>query len=143
MTVSIDDPAVEEVVDLGDDKGTQKTKLNVGGEGREEVSDRGSKRVVDVAKGDVVGGGREAGTGAEYEGGDAEESGLELVGGGDEGSMVGGALKSDDCREVRRHTKEFVLGDKVQEGEGVSVGDWLPGVAVFVADNVMMWMAAR
>ena len=59
MTVSIDDPAVEDVVDLGDDKGTQKTKLNVGGEGREEVSDRGSKRVVDVAKGDVVGGGRD------------------------------------------------------------------------------------
>ena len=56
MTVSIDNPAVEEVVDLGDNEGTQKTKLNVGGEGRKEVSDRGSKGVVDVAKGDVVGG---------------------------------------------------------------------------------------
>ena len=53
MTISIDDLAIEEVVDLGDDKGTQKTKLNAGGEGREEVLDRGSKGVVDVAKGDI------------------------------------------------------------------------------------------
>ena len=42
-----------------------------------------------------------------------EESGLELVGGGDEGSMVGGTLKSNDRREVQRRTKEFVLGNEV------------------------------
>ena len=90
-----------------------------------------------------MGGRREAGAGAEYEGGNTEESGLELVDGGDEGSMVGGALKSDDRREVRRHMKEFVLGNKVQEGEGVSVSDWLPRVTVFMVDNViLMWVAA-
>ena len=55
---------------------------------------------MDVTKGDVVSGGREAGMGTEYESGDAEESGLELVGGGDKGSMMGGALKSDDRWEV-------------------------------------------
>jgi hypothetical protein len=68
MTVSIDDPAIEEVVDLGDDEGTQKTKLDAGGEVREEVLDRGSKGVVDVAKGVVEGGRREAGAGTKYEG---------------------------------------------------------------------------
>ena len=88
-------------------------------------------------------GGRESGTGAEYEGGDAEESGLELVSGGDEGSMVGGALKSDDHREVWRHTKEFVLGNKVEEGGGVSVHYRSPGVVGLVADNViLMWVVA-
>ena len=51
---------------------------------------------MDVTKGDVVRGGCKSGAGTEYEGGDAEESGLEEVGGGDEGSMVGGALKCDD-----------------------------------------------
>ena len=143
MAVSIDDPAVEEVVDLGDDKGAQKTKLDVGGEGREEVADGGSKGVVDVPKGDVVRGRGEAGAGTEYEGGDAEESCLEEVGGGDEGSMVGGALKSDDRRKVRRRTKEFVLGDEVEEGGGVSVGHWLPGVVALVADDViLMWVTA-
>jgi hypothetical protein len=112
--------------------------LDVGGEGREEVADGGSKRVVDVPKGDVVGGGCEAGAGAEYEGGDAEESGLEEVGGGDEGSMMGGALKCDDRREVRRRTKEFVLGNEVEEGGGVSVSYWSPGVVGLVADNVIL-----
>ena len=96
MTVNIDKLAVKEVMDLRDNEDTQKTKLNVGGKGREEVSDRGSKEVVDVAKGDIVGGRQEAGTGAKYEGGDAKESGLELVGGGDEQSMVGASLKSND-----------------------------------------------
>jgi hypothetical protein len=76
---------------------------------------------MDVPKGDVVGGGCKAGAGTEYEGGDAKESGLEEVGGGDEGSMMGGALKCDDCREVRRRTKEFVLRNEVEEGGGVSV----------------------
>ena len=57
--------------------------------------------------------------------------------------MVGGALKSDDWQEVWRRTKEFVLGNEVQEGGGVSVGHWLPRVVVFVADNViLMWVAA-
>ena len=55
---------------------------------------------MDVTKGDVVSGGREAGMDTEYEGRDAEESGLKLVGGGDKGSMMGGALKSDGHREV-------------------------------------------
>jgi len=110
----------------------------VGGEGREEVSDGGSKGVVDVTKGDVVSGGREAGAGAKYEGGDTEESGLELVGGGDEGSMVGGALKSDDRREVRRRTKEFVLGNEVEEGGRVSGRHGLPGVVGLVSDNVIL-----
>ena len=143
MTVSIDNLAIEEVMDLGDDEGTQKTKLDVGREGREEVSDRGSKGVVDVAKRDVVGGGRETGMGAEYEGGDMKESGLELVGGGDKGSMVGGTLKSDDRREVWRRTKEFVLGNEVEEGGGVSVGYWLPGVVGLVADDViLMWVTS-
>ena len=108
----------------------------MGGEGREDVADGGSKRVVDVPKGDVVGGGCETGAGTEYEGGDAEESSLEEVGGGDEGSMVGGALKCDDCREVRRCTKEFFLENEVEEGGGVSVSYWLPGVMGLMADNV-------
>jgi hypothetical protein len=56
MTVSIDDPAIKEVVDLGNDEATQKTKLDVDGKGREEFLDRGSKGVVDVAKRDIVGG---------------------------------------------------------------------------------------
>ena len=56
ITVSIDNPAVEEVMNLRDNKGTQKPKLDVGGKGQEEVSDRGSKGVVDVAKGDVMDG---------------------------------------------------------------------------------------
>jgi hypothetical protein len=141
MTVSIDSPAVEEVVDLWDDKGAQKTKLDVGGEGREEFANGGPKGVVDVSKGDVVSGGHESGAGTEYEGGDAEESGLELVGGGDEGSVVGGALKSDDRREVRRRTKEFVLGNEIEEGGGVSVRYWSPRVVVLVADDViLMWV---
>ena len=72
----------------------------MGGEGREEVSDRGSKGVVDVTKGNVVGGGQETSADTKYEGGDAEESGLELVSGGDEQSMVGGPLKSDDSQKV-------------------------------------------
>ena len=38
--------------------------------------------------------------GAKYEGGNADESGLELVGGGNERGMVEGALKSDDSWEV-------------------------------------------
>ena len=113
MTISIDDLAIEEVVDLGDDKGTQKTKLNAGGEGREEVLDRGSKGVVDVAKGDIKDGRWEASAGAKYEGGDVEESGLELVSGGDKRSMMGATLKSDDSREVRGVAKEFILGNKV------------------------------
>jgi hypothetical protein len=142
MTVSIDRPPVEEVVDLWDDKGAQKTKLDVGGEGREEIPDGGSERVVDVTKGDVVGGGCKSGAGTEYEGGDAEESGLELVGGGDEGSMMGGALKCDDRREVRRRTKEFVLGNEVEEGGGVSVSYWPPGVVGLVADNVILMRVA-
>ena len=116
----------------------------MGGEGREEVADGGSKGVVDVPKGDVVGGRGEAGAGTEYEGGDAEESCLEEVGRGDEGSMVGGALKSDDHREVRRRMKEFVLGNEVKEGGGVSVSHWSPGVMGLMADNViLMWVAAR
>ena len=93
---------------------------------------------MDVSKGDVVSGGCETGAGTEYEGGDAEESCLEEVGGGDEGSMVGGALKSDDRREVRRRTKEFVLGDEVEEGGGVSVRYWSPGVVGLVADDVIL-----
>jgi hypothetical protein len=113
MTISIDDPAVKEVVDLGDDEGIQKTKLDVGREFRKEVPDRGSKGVVDVAKGNVKGGRREAGVGTKYEGGDAEESGLELVGGGDERSMVGAVLKSNDSREVQGVAEELVLGNKV------------------------------
>ena len=72
----------------------------MGGEGREEVADRGSKGIVDVPKRDVVSGGRKSGVGAEYEGGDTEELGLELVSGGDEQSMVGGPLKSDDSQKV-------------------------------------------
>jgi hypothetical protein len=110
----------------------------VGGEGREEVADGGSKGVMDVPKGDVVGGGCETGAGTEYEGGDAEESGLEEVGGGDKGSMIGGALKCDDRREVRRRTKEFVLGDEVEESGGVSVSHRSPGVVGLVADNVIL-----
>jgi hypothetical protein len=113
MTISIDDPAIKEVVDLGDNEGTQKTKLDAGREVREEVPDRGSKGVVDVAKGDVEAGRQEAGGGAKYEGEDAEESGLELVGGGDKRSMVGAALKSNDSREVWGVAEEFVLGNKV------------------------------
>ena len=93
---------------------------------------------MDVTKGDVVRGRGKSGAGTEYEGGDAEESGLEEVGGGDEGSMVGGALKSDDRREVRRRTKEFVLGNEVEEGGGVSVSHWSPGVVGLVADNVIL-----
>ena len=85
----------------------------MGGKGREEVSDRGSKGVVDVAKGDIMGGRQEASTGAKYEGGDAEESGLKLVGGGDEQSMVGAPLKSNDSQEVQRCTEEFILENKV------------------------------
>ena len=56
MTISIDDPAIEEVMNLRNIEGTQKTKLDMGGKGRKEVSDKGSKGVVDVAKGDIVGG---------------------------------------------------------------------------------------
>ena len=98
---------------------------------------------MDVTKGDVVRGRGKSGAGTEYEGGDAEESGLEEVGGGDEGSMVGGALKCDDRREVRRRTKEFVLGNEVEEGGGVPVGHWLPGVMALVADDViLMWVMA-
>jgi hypothetical protein len=116
----------------------------VGGEGQEEFADGGPKGVVDVTEGDVVSGGCESGAGAEYKGGDAEESGLKLVGGGDEGSMVGGALKSNDRREVRRRTKEFVLGNEVEEGGGVSVRYWLPRVVALVADDViLMWMMPR
>ena len=59
MTVSIDNSTIEKVVDLWDNKGTQKTKLGMGGEGQEEVSDRGPKEVVDVTKGDVMDGGWE------------------------------------------------------------------------------------
>ena len=99
---------------------------------------------MNVTKGDVVGGGQETSVGAKYECGDVEESGLELVGGGDKGSMVGGALKSDDCWEVRRHTKEFVLGNKVEEGDGVSVHYRLPRVMGFVANDViLMWVTSK
>ena len=42
-----------------------------------------------------------------------EESGLELVSGGDKRSMMGATLKSDDSREVRGVAKEFILGNKV------------------------------
>ena len=106
--------------------------------------DGGSKRVVDVPKGDVMGRGCETGAGTEYEGGDTEESGLEEVGGGDEGSMMGGALKCDDRREVRRRTKEFVLGNEVEEGGGVSVSYGLPRVVGLVADDViLMWVTSR
>ena len=112
------------------------------GKGREEVPDEGSKRVVDVTKGDVVCGECESGTGTEYEGGDAEESGLEEVSGGDEGSMMGGALKCNDCREVRRRMKEFILGNEVEEGGRVSVSYWPPGVVGLVADNVILMRVA-
>ena len=92
----------------------------------------------------VMSGGCESGVGAKYEGGDTEESGLELVSGGDKGSMVGGALKSNDRQEVWRRTKEFVLGDEIEEGGGVSVHYRSPGVVGLVADNViLMWVAAR
>ena len=64
MTVSIDNPAVKEVIDFWDDKGTQQTKLNVGGKGQEEFSDGGSKEVVDVTKRDIVDGRWEVGTDA-------------------------------------------------------------------------------
>ena len=93
---------------------------------------------MDVTKGDVVCGRCESGAGTEYEGGDAEESGLELVGGGDEGSMVGGALKSNDRWEVRRRTKEFILGNEVEESGGVSVRYRSPGVVGLMADNVIL-----
>ena len=112
--------------------------MDVGGKGREEVTDGGSKRVVDVPKGNVMGGGCETGVGTEYEGGDTEKSGLEEVGGGDEGSMVGGALKCDDRREVWRRTKEFVLGNEVEEGGGVSISYWSPGVVGLMADDVIL-----
>ena len=93
---------------------------------------------MDVPKGDVVDGGCETGTGTKYESGDAEESGLEEVGGGDKGSMMGGALKCDDRREVWRHTKEFILGNEVEEGGGVSVSYWSPGVVGLMVDNVIL-----
>ena len=82
--------------------------------------------------------------GAKYEGGNAEESGLELVSGGIKGSMVGGALKCNDHREDRRCMKEFVLGNEVEKGGGVSVHYRLPGVMGLVADNViLMWVTSR
>ena len=96
MTVSIDDLTIKEAVDLRNNEGFQKTKLDIGGEEWKEVLDGGSKRVVNIAKGDVIGGRWEAGVGVKYESEDAEESGLELVSGGDKWSMVGAPLKSDD-----------------------------------------------
>ena len=60
------------------------------------ISDGGSKEIVDVTKGNVVGGRREAGAGAKYEGRDVEESGLELAGKGDKQSIVEAPLKSND-----------------------------------------------
>ena len=71
---------------------------------------------MDVAKGDIVGGRQEASIGAKYEGGDAEESGLELVGGGDEQSMVEAPLKSNDSWEVQRCTEEFILENTSLKG---------------------------
>jgi hypothetical protein len=113
MTISINDPAVKEVMNLRDDKGIQKTKLDIGGEGREEVSDGGFKQVVDVTKGNVVGGRREAGTDTENKGGDVKESSLKLVGGGDEQSMVGASLKHNDSRKSQGCAEEFILGNKI------------------------------
>ena len=52
--------------------------------------------------------------------------------------MVGETLKCNDHQEVWRHTKEFVLENKVQEGGGVSVCYRSSEVVGLLADNVIL-----
>ena len=110
MTISIDDPAIKKVMNLRNIEGTQKTKLDMGGKGRKEVSDKGSKGVVDVANGDIVGGKWEISAGTKYKGGDGEEPGLKLVSGDNEWSMVGVPFK---CNDSQDSWEEFILDNKI------------------------------
>ena len=65
VTVSKDTAAVEEVVDLGDDEGPGKTKAGIERETSKKLFERGAEGIVDIPKGDVEGGFREAGVGAD------------------------------------------------------------------------------
>jgi hypothetical protein len=56
-----------------------------------------------------VGGGSESGVGTDSEGRDAEEAGLEGVGGGDDADVVRGGFKRKNRRKSRVGSKEVLV----------------------------------
>ena len=92
-TVSKDTAAVEEVMDLQDDKGTGKAEVSIKREGSEESFNGCMEGIVDIPKGNIEGGFRETGVGTGGEGGDGEEAGLIGIGRDDGADMVGISLE--------------------------------------------------
>jgi hypothetical protein len=115
-TVSKDAATVEDVVDVEDDEGTSKTNTCRGGTTDEETFEGRPPGVVDVAKGDVDGGWGVAGVGADGDRGDAEEAGLEEVGGRDMRDMVILSLKQDNSGKVGGRSEKVVLRDDAEQG---------------------------
>jgi hypothetical protein len=109
VTVSKDTAAVEEVVDLGDNKGVRETEAGVLGKGRKKMLDGSAVGVVDVPEGNVEGWFGEAGVGTGGERGNAEEACLVVVGGDDSAGVVGVSLELKNRRKGRGVLKN--LGD--------------------------------
>jgi hypothetical protein len=112
-TVSMDTTTVEEVVDVKNDKGTCKTNARRGGTTDEETFDGRPPGIVGVAEGDVEGRWGVAGEGADSDGGNVEETGLEEVSGREMRDVVILSLKRDNSREVGGRGEKLVLGDEI------------------------------
>jgi hypothetical protein len=112
-TVSMDTTTVEEVMYVEDNEGTSKANARRGGTTDEETFDGCPSSVVGITEGDVEGRRGVAGEGADGDGGNVEETGLEEVSGREMRDVVILSLKRDNSREVRGRGKELILGDKI------------------------------
>lgn len=111
-TVCVNASSVKEVEDLGDDEGSGKTKPNVGWVAEERATERWAVSIVDKAEGGVDGRVGVTGVGADSEGWDTKEVGLELVGGGDVGVVVNVGLERGNGWESRRGAYKVSVGLK-------------------------------
>jgi hypothetical protein len=115
LAVSKDMTSVEEVVYLSNDEGACKNKAGTIIEAVESLLDRGSVGVVNEAVGNVNGGEVNAGVGAEREGRDLKEVGLEEVGGDNGLGVVGVSLERENCWKSRQALEKLVNCGKIEE----------------------------
>jgi hypothetical protein len=142
MAVNIDEAAVEEVVDVGDDEGTSKAKTDVGGMAEEGVLNGGSEGVVDVAVGKIVGCGNKTGVGADGDRGDSKKVGLEEVDRADSSEVTGAGLERKDRRKRGRGFDEVSVQGIIYKGQEVSFSCGAPVVSFFVSDDVVLMRVA-
>jgi hypothetical protein len=144
LAVNVNTMAVQKVVNVCNDKGALENVTDKEIVFEKGLADRRAESVDDKPQRGIDGRWREAGSGADVEGGDVKYRSLRVVGWRGEGGMGCVSLEGGDGWEERGLFEESSVARKIQESRDLTFRNRSPNLlSVKFKEEVLMWVDRR